>query len=172
MIARGCIAALFLLLAGWLACPVAPARAQDVLGTFDGWTAFSDKTGKKQICYVGAKPRKSEGKYTSRGDIYVLVSHRPAEKVRGEFSLEAGYAFKTGSEPVVTIGTRTFKLFAKGSNAWAANATADKSLVEAMKAGKDMVVKGVSGRGTATTDTYSLSGFAAALAAIGKACNI
>lgn len=161
-----------LLLAAGLAVgiPPQPAAALDVLGTFDGWTAFSDKPGGRQICYVGAKPKKSEGKYTSRGDIYMLVTHRPADKVRGEVSLEAGYTFKPGSEPVVSIGTKTFKLFAKGSNAWAANAAADKALVEAMRAGKELVVKGTSSRGTLTTDTYSLSGFAAAFAAIGKAC--
>jgi hypothetical protein len=33
-------------------------------------------------------------------------------------------------------------------------------------------VKGTSSRGTATTDTYALAGFAAAFAAIGKACKI
>ena len=39
-----------------------------------------------------------------------------------------------------------------------------------MKAGKQLIVRGTSSRGTATTDTYSLAGFSAALAAIDKAC--
>ena len=147
-----------------------PAMAQDVLGTFGAWTAFSDKTGGKLTCYVGAKPKKMEGKYTSRDDVYLLVTHRPAEKVRGEVSLEAGYTFKPGNEPIVTIGSRTFKLFSKNSNAWATDAAADKQLVQAMKAGSELIVKGTSSRGTATTDTYSLSGFTAAFAAIDKAC--
>ncbi|MFO1155165.1 MAG: invasion associated locus B family protein [Rhodospirillales bacterium] len=150
--------------------PAKPAAAQDVLGTFGAWTAFSEKTGGKLTCYVGAKPKKMEGKYTSRDPAYLLVSHRPAEKVRGEVSLEAGFTFKSGSEPVVAIGPKTFKLFSKGSNAWATDATADKQLVQAMKTGNDLVVKGISARGTATTDTYSLGGFSAALAAIDKAC--
>ena len=42
----------------------------------------------------------------------------------------------------------------------------------AMKGGKAMVVKGTSSRGTLTTDTYSLAGFTAAYAAIGKACKV
>ncbi len=33
-----------------------------------------------------------------------------------------------------------------------------------------MVVKGTSSRGTLTTDTYSLTGFSAALQSIDKAC--
>ena len=147
-----------------------PAAAQEPLGTFGAWTAFSDKTGGKLTCYVGAKPKKMEGKYASRDDAYMLVSHRPAEKVKGEVSIEAGYTFKPGSEPVVTIGPKVFKLFSKGSNAWATDAAADKQLVKAMKAGSELIVKGTSGRGTATTDTYSLGGFTAAMAAIDKAC--
>lgn len=146
------------------------AAAQEVLGNYKDWTAFVDKTSGKKICYVGSKPKKSEGKYTQRGDIYVLVTHRPSENVVGEFNIETGYTYKSGSQPVVTIGGRTFKLFTKGSNAWAQNAKADKSLVSAMKAGSDMVVKATSSRGTLTTDTYSLSGFTAAYNAINKAC--
>ena len=47
---------------------------------------------------------------------------------------------------------------------------ADRAIVAAMKAGRQMIVRGTSTRGTLTTDTYSLSGFSAALAAIDKAC--
>ncbi len=148
------------------------AYAQEVLGTYDAWTAFNDKASGKQICYVGSKPKKTEGNYTKRGDVFVLVTHRPAEKVVGEISFEAGYTFKTGSEPTVTIGSRTFTLFTKGSNAWAQDASADKSLVAAMKGGSEMVVKGTSSRGTPTTDTYSLSGFTAAYGSISKSCGI
>ena len=41
-----------------------------------------------------------------------------------------------------------------------------------MKRGRKMVVKGKSSRGTATTDTYSLTGFSAAYKAIGEACGV
>ncbi len=41
-----------------------------------------------------------------------------------------------------------------------------------MAKGKQAVFKGVSARGTATTDTYALAGFAHALAQIDKACGV
>lgn len=151
---------------------VAPAaNAQEVLGTFDAWTAFTDNVSGKQICYIGSKPKKAEGKYTKRDDVFMLVTHRPAEKVVGEVSVEAGYTYKVGSAPSVTIGESNFALFSKGTNAWAKDSTADKQLVAAMKAGAEMVIKGTSSRGTLTTDTYSLSGFTAAYNAITKACS-
>lgn len=144
--------------------------APQPINTFGQWTAFVDQSGGKKVCYIGSKPIKSEGKYTHRGDVYLLVTHRPAERVVGEVSFETGYTYRSGNEPVVTIGSRTFTLFTKGSNAWARDAAMDQRLVTAMKAGAELVVKGVSSRGTLTADTFSLSGFTSAYNAITEAC--
>ena len=54
--------------------------------------------------------------------------------------------------------------------AWPPEAAVTRRLVKAMRAGRDMVVNGVSTRGTKTTDTFSLLGFTAAHKAISKAC--
>lgn len=143
--------------------------AQQNLGSFQDWTAFSDGADKR-ICYIGSLPQKAEGNYTRRGDTYVLATHRPAENVFGEISVEAGYTFKPGSEVEVNIDGQTFRLFTQGGNAWAYDEKADQELVAAMKAGSRMVVKGTSSRGTLTTDTYSLAGFTAAFEAIDQAC--
>ena len=46
------------------------------------------------------------------------------------------------------------------------------AVVEALAKGKQAVIKGTSARGTATIDTYALSGFTQALAQIDKACGV
>jgi invasion protein IalB len=143
--------------------------AQQTLGSFQDWTAFSDGS-ERRICYMGSVPKKKEGSYTVRGDTYVLATHRPGEKVFSEISVEAGYTYKPGSEVEVNIDGQAFKLFTQGGNAWAYDEKADRALIEAMKGGRQMVVKGTSSRGTLTTDTYSLSGFSAAMQTIDKAC--
>jgi len=51
-----------------------------------------------------------------------------------------------------------------------AGAGDETGFVAALKAGSSLVVKGTSGRGTETTDTYSLSGTTAAMQAIDTAC--
>jgi hypothetical protein len=56
--------------------------------------------------------------------------------------------------------------------AWAPDETADRALVQAMAAGRQMVVRGTSSRGTLTTDTYSLSGFTRAHQEINRACGL
>lgn len=143
---------------------------QKTLGSFGDWTAVVDGSGLKKMCYAGSKPKKSAGDYAKRDAIHFLVTHRPADKVKAEVSVTAGYTYKAGKDAQAEIGGKTFKLFTRGGNAWAYDAKGDKALVAAMTGGKEMVVRGTSSKGTQTTDTYSLAGFAAALEAIDKAC--
>jgi len=143
-----------------------------LLGVFGDWSAFAIKEGGKPVCYTGSEPQKAVGKYKKRGDTFILVTHRPGEKSFGVFSLKAGYTYKPGSEVDVVIGGFKERLFVDTGHAWAYDGKADKALITAMKQGSSLIAKGVSSRGTATTDTYSLKGFTAAYAAASKACGI
>ncbi len=164
------MAAVFALLV--LALAVAPAQAQGTkrLGDFGDWSAFEFAESGKAACYMVSYPTKAEGDYKKRGETHAVVTHRPAENRRDEVSFVAGYTYKNDSEVKITIGRRSHKLFTQGDGAWTPNAKSDKALVKAMIRGQTMVVKGVSSRGTKTTDTYSLTGCAKAYAAINKAC--
>ncbi len=162
---------IFSLLAG-LSCLAGEAFAQSVVDNFGDWTVFKDGKGKSKVCYMASEPKKETGKYKSRGDSYVMVTSRPAEKSRDVFELRAGYAYKKGSEATVRIGSRVFTLFTDGGTAWAYEARIDRALSRAMIGGRDMVITGFSGRGTKTVDTYSLTGFTAAYRAMNKACGL
>ena len=149
-----------------------PALAQGIkrLGDFGDWSSFQFTENGNKACYMASQPKKAEGNYKKRGDVYAIVTHRPGEKLRDEVSILAGYSYKKDSAVKVTIGGATFELFTQGDGAWAKDKPSDKSLVKAMIKGSSMVVKGTSSRGTKTTDTFSLKGFTKAYAAIGKAC--
>ncbi|MBT3396551.1 MAG: hypothetical protein HN719_10040 [Alphaproteobacteria bacterium] len=149
-----------------------PAAAQEanLLGTFGDWEAYKESDGGKPVCYMGTQPKKSRGKYKTRGEIYMLITHRPAENSFGVVSVRAGYAFKKDSEATVTIGKNTFGLFTDIGHAFAKDNKTDAALVKAMIRGAGMVIKGISSRGTKTTDTYSLKGFTAAWKSINAAC--
>jgi len=150
------------------------AYAQDAksLGSFGDWEAYWETDGGKPVCYIGSGPTKAKGKYKKRGETYILITHRPAEKSIGVVSLKAGYTYQKASETDVFIGDNAFKLFTDAGHAFAYDQKTDKALTQAMVRGTKMVVKGTSSRGTKTTDTYSLKGFAAAYKAIGKACKV
>ncbi len=152
----------------------APVYAQEAkqLGSFGDWEAYRESDGGKAVCYVGSQPKKAKGKYKKRGETYVLITHRPAEKSFGVFSFKAGYSYRKDSETDVIIGAKTFKLFTDSGHAFAYDQKTDAAIIKAMIKGATMVVKGTSSRGTLTTDTYSLKGFSAAYRAIGKACKV
>ena len=150
------------------------AAEPKVLGTFKDWNAFAFDEGGHKVCYMSSQPKKKDPANVKRGDIYVLVTHRPGEKSFDVVSFIAGYSFKKESEASVDLGSKSFKLFTDGETAWARDADTDKALVAAMKdaKGKPMVMKGTSGRGTKTADTYSLDGLAEAYTAINAACSV
>lgn len=163
------LALIFLL--GFTFSGAARAAAPELIGEYDDWAAYSYKDGKGIVCYMASTPKKDEGKYSKRGDIYVIITHRPAEKSFDVVNFVAGYTYKTGAPVTVKIGKDLFsRLFTDGDKAWAIDDKADKELVLAMKRGQRMIVDGVSNKGTLTKDTYSLKGFAGAYKAISSKC--
>lgn len=142
------------------------------LGTFHSWIASTFDEGGETVCMMWSQPAKAEGEYTRRGDIYAFVTHRPAAKRNNKISVETGYTYKSDSDVTVTIDGQTFRLFTDGSTAWSYSDKDERKMVGAMRAGNEMVIEGVSSRGTKTTDTYSLKGFTAAHKAINSACKV
>jgi Invasion associated locus B (IalB) protein len=172
--AFGCSALIALVSAGGA---IAPAQTgPKSLGTFDAWTAVEMPEKSSKICYMVARPTKSLPEGAKRGDILLTVTHRPAAKQRDEVSFQSGYPYKPGAPVVLEVEKKKFDLFTKPDTdpegAWSRDAAMDKALIEAMRAGKSLTVKGSSARGTETTDTFSLDGFTKAHAEIGQACGV
>jgi hypothetical protein len=136
------------------------------------WTAYaySEKSGK--VCYLAGEPKKSEPASGKRRHPLAMVTHRPGEKIANVVSFIEGYPLKDGSEVSLDIGGAKFDLFTKGDSAWARTPELDRAIVETMSKGKQAVVKGTPQKGPVTTDTFSLAGFAQALALIDKACDV
>lgn len=155
-----------------LIATTAQAGNPQSLGTFGEWTAYSFTENGNKVCYMASQPNKAEGNYTRRGDVFALITHRPSEKTKNVFSYMTGYGYKPGSDATIKIGDRSFTLFTQDETAWAPDPQTDDLLTDAIRKGINMIVKGTSGRGTVTTDTFSLKGSAAAHDAISKACGI
>ncbi len=150
----------------------AHAEEPQLIGTFTSWSAYKLIENGNKVCYMISKPVTDEGNYQRRGDIYALVTHRPAENTTNVFSYMAGYPYKGESEAGITIDGRKYSLFTHEETAWAPDSNTDKQLANAIQSGSQMVVNGVSTKGTETTDTYSLKGSTAAYKAISKECGV
>lgn len=150
-----------------------PAHAAEVdnLGSFSDWTAHS-YTGKDGlVCFIMSSPKQTLPENVKRDPSYFLITHRPKLNVRQEVSAMVGYTLKKDGTAMIEVdGAESFELFTSGDGAWAESAAKDKQIVAALKKGKQMVLKGVSWRGTKTSDNYSLAGISAALDKIDEAC--
>ncbi len=139
------------------------------LGTFGEWGAYATP-GKAKTCYALAQPKTREPAALKRNPAYIFISTRPAENVKSEISFIMGFPMKDGAEASAEIGSSSFSLIAKGSNAWVKNPAEEERLIEAMKRHAKLTVKATSSKGKTTTDTYVLSGLGQALDKARKAC--
>lgn len=151
--------------------PAAASVPQEIGGN-KNWTAYAYTEKGKKVCYMLAHPVKSEPAKLKRGRVDAMVTHRPAEKALSVVNFDVGYPFKEGSSAELDVDGKKFTLFTNKDAAWDPDAASDKTVTEALAKGNEAVLKGTSAHGTATTDTYSLDGFTAALNAIDKACNV
>jgi Invasion associated locus B (IalB) protein len=155
--------------------PPAPQAAlggaqPSLLGQFGDWGAYAATAGGRKVCYALAKPGSQQTNPAGRprDPAYLMISTRPAENVRDEVSVVIGYPFK--GDATAEVGPTKFAMYTQNDGAWIKNVAEEARMVDAMRKGADLVIKGVSGRGTQTTDTYSLKGLAQALDRIAQEC--
>ncbi|MFV3131161.1 invasion associated locus B family protein [Niveispirillum sp. KHB5.9] len=149
-----------------------PARGAEprLIGVFRDWNAFALEEASGPVCWMVSRPKKMEGDFTKRGDVFLLITHRPNERSFDVVNFIAGYPFADHAEVTVQIGKQSFKLFSKDEQAWARDADTDHAIAQSLRQGSTLVVRGTSLRGSRTTDTFSLSGSGGAYQAIGQAC--
>ncbi len=143
-----------------------------LIGQYGTWGAYTATPNGKKVCFALAKPSSSKTNPPNRprDPAYAFVSTRPAEKVTNEVSVMIGYALKPGSESTLEVGGASFAMYTQGDGLWIKNAAEEERMVEAMRKSADAVIKGVSAKGTETTDTFSLKGLAQALDRLAQDC--
>jgi len=154
----------------------AGAQTQTRVDASKDWSVFQAGAEGQKICWIVSKPtawaayRGGKKVEVNRGDIFLMVSIRPADGVVNEISFLGGYPFKPGSEVEAKIGSETYAMFTKGENAWARSPEEDAKMIDAFRRGANAKLEGVSSRGTKTVDTFSLAGFTAALESATTLC--
>jgi hypothetical protein len=158
------------------AAPAAPAAAggaePTLIGQFGTWGAYTATPNGKKVCFALAKPSASKTNPPNRprDPAYAFVSTRPAEKVVNEVSIMIGYTLKPGSESTLEVGGAAYAMYTQGDGLWIKNAAEEERMVDAMRKAADVTVKGISAKGTETTDTFSLKGLSQALDRLSQDC--
>ena len=150
-----------------------PAQSDNLVATKTAWSVFADTNPKE--CWGVSKPKQSvntrDGKPVAvkRSDVLLFVTFRPGQP-GGETSFTGGYAFADKSNVTVSINGQTFQMTTKGEWAWAATPDDDAKLMAALQKGSEATLTAHSGKGTQTQDTFSLSGFSAAMTEAASRC--
>jgi len=157
----------------------APAAAAAVggaeptlIGQYGTWGAYTATPNGRKVCFALAKPSSSKTNPPNRprDPAYAFVSTRPAEKVVNEVSIMIGYALKPGSESSLEVGGAAYAMYTQGDGLWIKNAAEEEQMVAAMRKSAEVTVKGISAKGTETTDVFSLKGLSQALDRLAQDC--
>jgi hypothetical protein len=143
-----------------------------LIGQFGTWGAYTAMPNGRKVCFALAKPSSSKTNPPNRprDPAYAFVSTRPAEKVINEVSIMIGYMLKPGSESSLEVGGSSYAMYTQGDGLWIKNAAEEERMVDAMRKSADVTVKGVSAKGTETTDIFSLKGLSQALDKLAQDC--
>ena len=130
------------------------------------WTFTKDN----DWCYIGSLPIKSDLPDTKkRGENYILV-YKIIGSDENIVQVEAGYKYNLDKDIVVKIDNTSFTLYStedSSETAWTDN---DEKVIYAMKKGLELLLSGVSSRGTVTNDIYTLKGFTSAINKLNEDC--
>ena len=156
-------------LAALLTLSVLPAAAQSVrsLGDFRDWAAYSASEGAGSVCFALSKPLEVTPTPDGYTEAFLYLTHRPAESVRNEINLVAGFNFAPDQPATLTVSGKSFALFTQRDAAWLLDSTQNDDLAGALRAGSTVTIEGTSEKGILVTETFSLSGATAASRAIG-----
>ncbi len=145
------------------------------LGRFDDWTVWEIDGNEGRICYTitglqGSAPLSMDFLPA------LLVSPRTAEDTApegetvDEVSVRSERIARHKGRIRAEIGDRSFPMFKRDGHAWLdGDEAAERALLDAMRRGVAMTVRGLGGK-TAFAERFSLLGFTKAQAALSEIC--
>ena len=158
--------------------PAGFAQDSQRLGDYDDWAVFVEKppTVSEKKCWLASAPtrivntRNGAPVEVRRDPSYLFILFVPSQNQNGEVSFVSGYPFPEGGSAQIQIGSARYDMYTEGERAYSPDARTDSKLHDSMKRGAEAIVTAVSARGTTTRDTFSLTGFTAAMNALKTQC--
>ncbi len=147
------------------AAPHAVAGGPRRIGKFEDWQAAEHQEAGQTVCYAFTRPSGSAPALPGRGDVVLTVTERPDG--RDAVALAAGFAYPREAEVHMIADGATLPFYTSNHSAFAKDG---KAAVTAFGHARQTTAHSTGPRQGAVTDTFSLRGFAAAYAAINKAC--
>jgi invasion protein IalB len=146
--------------------PVKKPAGPKKIGSFEDWTAATNKEAGQTVCYAFTRAQSSNPALSGRGDVVLTVTERSGG--RDAVALSAGFTYAQNAsvsvvidaQPPVDFYTAQRSAFSRDGHATA----------QAFLKGLQVVATSPAPKNAQVIDTFSLKGFNAAYAAIVKAC--
>ena len=141
------------------------------MGTHKDWETYIIKNNGNKICFAQSKPVLQAPKNNKR-EARLFVTFRPAENIKDEVSITAGYDFNKKNSITATSGKFKYTFDeAKQGFAWIMDVKQEKKMIKTMKKGSRIMITGYNQKGSQTIDHYSLLGFTKAYKATRANCS-
>lgn len=127
------------------------------------WMADRKADGK---CIAFSSPQSSDGSINGRNAPYITVMNSPKEGIRGAISFVSGSELTGKGDVRIAVDGQEFEVLPFKNAAFSASGKPEASVLSAMKKGHSLTIVWSTNDGQSVTDTYSLTGFSAAHAAI------
>jgi len=147
--------------------PVATPKtaAPKKIDTFEDWIAATHQEAGQPVCYAFTRAQSSIPPLPARGEVVLTVTQRASG--RDAVAIEAGFPFAPNATVSVQADQTGLDFYTHQRAAFARDGHA---AVTAFQGAARAIARSPGPRDTTLTDTFSLKGFSAAYAAIGKAC--
>jgi hypothetical protein len=141
------------------------AAAPKRIDTFEDWIAATHQEAGQPVCYAFTRAQSSIPPLPARGEVVLTVTQRASG--RDAVAIEAGFPFAPNATVSVQADQTGLDFYTHQRAAFARDGHA---AVTAFQGATRAIARSPGPRDTTLTDTFSLKGFSAAYAAIGKAC--
>lgn len=164
-------------LVGWavLAGVGAAMAQQKTLGSFESWRVTVVSVGESKRCTAASWARREGWLFGLFGRSRAVLTVNVAAAA-GAWRYSLGVVnerpYRAGTVPELRIENRVFRMAAGGNMALATPGHLEATLLKAMREGSAATFVAASARGERIAATFPLAGFAAALAALDKACAV
>jgi len=152
----------------------ADANAADnkahMLEKIKDWSVFVHEGPEGRVCFAATAPTDMQPKTVKRTPVIFYVTTWQKDGIHNEVSVKQGYSLKPNSGATVTVGAQNFAMTAEDDKAFVKDPADERKIITAMSGGGTMTIKGVSAKGTATVDQYSLNGVPEAVQKLKETC--
>ena len=143
---------------------------KNIVGTSDEWTVLKANPNDNTVCYAMLYTQDRRGNQAEQKDKpYIMVHYFSENKIR--FSTYFGYKLLEKHPVHLSIDSNQYKISSLNEYAITQSSLQDEEIINQMKGGNNLLIRGEGVNYTYSVDTYNIQGFAKAFEIMQENCD-